>query len=114
MPDCFTTSAISRFLTLLTSSRLEVAECDDRLRKATAETPMQNANQGDASQVPPWNGPAGHAWVEMQDLLDQILKPIEDLLLEAAFSQEPKSRIRVLDVGCGPGGTTLAASRRLG
>jgi len=75
---------------------------------------MQNANQGDASQVPPWNGPAGHAWVEMQDLLDQILKPIEDLLLEAAFAQEPKSRIRVLDVGCGPGGTTLAASRRLG
>jgi SAM-dependent methyltransferase len=75
---------------------------------------MQSANEGDGGQGALWNGPAGRAWVEVQDLLEQTLKPIGDLLLEEAFAQEPKSRVRVLDVGCGPGATTLAAARRLG
>ena len=75
---------------------------------------MKNASQSDGAQVALWNGPAGHAWVEVQDLLEQTLKPIGDLLLETAFAQEPKSRVSVLDVGCGPGATTLAAARRLG
>ena len=75
---------------------------------------MNNANAGEGGQVALWNGPAGRAWVEVQDLLEQTLKPIGDLLLEAAFAQEPKSSVRVLDVGCGPGATTLAAARRLG
>jgi SAM-dependent methyltransferase len=75
---------------------------------------MQSANQGDGGQVALWNGPAGRAWVEVQDLLEQTLKPIGDLLLEDAFAQELRSRVRVLDIGCGPGATTLAAARRLG
>jgi SAM-dependent methyltransferase len=91
-----------------------VPDCDYRFRKATAETPMENANHVDGGQGPLWNGAAGRAWVELQDLVEQTLKPIGDLLLEAAFAQEPQSRISVLDVGCGPGATTLAAARRLG
>lgn len=75
---------------------------------------MKNPNQGEAAQTALWNGPAGHAWVEVQDLLEQTLQPIGDLLLESAFGHEPKSRVNVLDVGCGPGATTLAAARRLG
>jgi SAM-dependent methyltransferase len=75
---------------------------------------MKNPNQGEAAQVALWNGPAGHAWIEVQDLLEQTLQPIGDLLLETAFAHEPKSRVSVLDVGCGPGATTLAAARRLG
>lgn len=75
---------------------------------------MRSANQGDGGQVALWNGPAGRAWVEVQDLLEQTLKPIGGLLLEAAFAQELKSAVSVLDVGCGPGATTLAAARRLG
>ena len=57
-----------------------------------------------------WNGPSGHAWVETQELLDRMYKPLEDLLVEAVSS---RSRRHVLDVGCGTGGTTLAVARRL-
>lgn len=58
-----------------------------------------------------WNGGAGHAWVQEQDLVDRMFRPIEDLLLEAIAPAQPA---RVLDVGCGTGGTTLALGRRLG
>jgi ubiquinone/menaquinone biosynthesis C-methylase UbiE len=62
-------------------------------------------------QAARWNGPAGRAWVEAQELLDQLFKPFEDLLVEAV-SAGPGGR--VLDVGCGTGSTTLAVARRLG
>ena len=58
-----------------------------------------------------WNGGAGHAWVEEQELLDRMFRPIEHLLLEAIA---PGQAARALDVGCGTGGTTLALGRRLG
>ena len=58
-----------------------------------------------------WNGPAGLAWVETQELMDQTLKPFEDLLVEAVSAARPR---RVLDVGCGTGSTTLAFARALG
>jgi ubiquinone/menaquinone biosynthesis C-methylase UbiE len=58
-----------------------------------------------------WNGHAGRAWVEAQESLDRLYKPFEDLLVDAA---SPGSGHRVLDVGCGTGGTTLAVARLLG
>ena len=58
-----------------------------------------------------WNGPAGHAWVDTQDLIDRVLKPVEVLLVDAVPAG---SAVHVLDIGCGTGGTTLAAARRLG
>jgi ubiquinone/menaquinone biosynthesis C-methylase UbiE len=58
-----------------------------------------------------WNGRAGRAWVEAQDLLDQVFQPFEDMLVEAVFAG---SGGRVLDVGCGTGSTTVAVARRLG
>jgi SAM-dependent methyltransferase len=51
-----------------------------------------------------WNGPAGHAWVDEQEVLDRVLRPFEELLVGAAAG-------RVLDVGCGTGSTTLAFAR---
>ncbi len=58
-----------------------------------------------------WNGPSGNVWVEEQPLLDEVLRPMQDLLLQGLPAG---SGGRVLDVGCGTGGTTVALARRLG
>jgi SAM-dependent methyltransferase len=55
-----------------------------------------------------WNGAGGQGWVASRELLDQVLQPIEDVLVATLSSG------RVLDVGCGTGGTTVALARRLG
>ena len=72
---------------------------------------MDVTHQTDNEQMALWNGRAGRAWVESQALLDQMFKPFEDLLAEVARAGSWR---RVLDVGCGTGGTTLAVARQLG
>lgn len=58
-----------------------------------------------------WNGAAGAAWVDEQELLDRVLGPFGEMLVEAVAARSAR---RVLDVGCGTGATTLAVARRLG
>jgi SAM-dependent methyltransferase len=58
-----------------------------------------------------WNGVAARAWVQAQQMLDLVFKPFDDLLVAAVVAE---SASRVLDVGCGTGGTTLAVARSLG
>jgi SAM-dependent methyltransferase len=72
---------------------------------------MDARQQTDNEQITLWNGPAGHAWVEAQGLLDHLFKPFEDLIIER-ISAAPTGE--VLDVGCGTGSTTLAVARLLG
>lgn len=60
-------------------------------------------------QKPLWNGPAGRAWVDAQELLDRVFEPFQELLVDGVGGGS-----RVLDVGCGTGSTTLAVARRLG
>ncbi|HZH14283.1 MAG TPA: class I SAM-dependent methyltransferase [Archangium sp.] len=69
---------------------------------------MSVTRQPDNEQTTLWNGPAGRAWVEAQEVLDQMFKPLEDLLVEAVVAGSGR---RVLDVGCGTGSTTLAVAR---
>lgn len=72
------------------------------------QQPVDPRNQAEATA---WNGPSGRAWVELQELLDTMYRPIEALLVEAVAARGGR---RVLDVGCGTGGTTVAVARRLG
>jgi SAM-dependent methyltransferase len=72
---------------------------------------MDTARKAAEEQAMFWNGVAGRAWVDTQQLLDQILQPFEDLLVEFAAAASARS---VLDVGCGTGSTTLAVARSLG
>ncbi|MEV0634713.1 class I SAM-dependent methyltransferase [Streptomyces sp. NPDC050619] len=67
--------------------------------------------KSDEEQKARWHGPAGHAWVDMQAVLDALFRPIESLLVEVVPAERGG---QVLDVGCGTGGTTVAAARRLG
>ncbi|MCX4916638.1 class I SAM-dependent methyltransferase [Streptomyces sp. NBC_00687] len=72
---------------------------------------MEAKDKPDDEQAARWNGPSGNAWVEAQDVVDALYRPLQDLLVEAV----PEGRGgRVLDVGCGTGGTTVALARRLG
>lgn len=63
-----------------------------------------------ADQAVGWNGAGGSAWVEAQDLLDRLFRPIEERLAEAVRGAAPR---RLLDVGCGTGATTVAAARAM-
>lgn len=58
-----------------------------------------------------WNGDAGRAWVELQQLVEHMFKPIEAVLVQQILSDDNQT---VLDVGCGTGSTSLAVSRQLG
>jgi len=72
---------------------------------------MADVTQNADEQKKLWNGLAGHAWVDTQDLLDRIYKPFEALLGDLVAARSPR---HVLDVGCGTGSTTLAVARLLG
>lgn len=72
---------------------------------------MSDERQVDDDQEKLWNGPAGRAWVEAQDVLDGMFQSFEDCLVEVATAA---SGGRVLDVDCCTGSTTLAIARRLG
>ena len=69
---------------------------------------MTDAQRMNDEQSTLWNGSAGRAWVESQDLLDRMFQPFEELLAESAKACTDG---RILDVGCGAGGTTLAMAR---
>src|SRR5262245_8148829 len=71
---------------------------------------MSTAPDARDEQTKRWNSAPGHAWVEMQAVLDQTFTPLEILLVDAVAAASPA---RVLDIGCGTGATTLAVARRV-
>ena len=72
---------------------------------------MKVTDETMSDQATLWNGTAGRAWVDTQELLDRVFEPFGELLVERACAVPGG---RVLDVGCGTGATTLAVARRLG
>jgi SAM-dependent methyltransferase len=69
----------------------------------------QHPNENEQAAL--WNGRAGRAWIDGQATLDRMFSTFEDLLAETVRNASAR---RVLDVGCGTGGTTLAAARAAG
>jgi SAM-dependent methyltransferase len=63
-----------------------------------------------SAQAEWWNA-AGQGWAQAQDIVDLVLRPFQDLLVEAA---RKRPRDRVLDVGCGTGGVTRAIADAVG
>jgi SAM-dependent methyltransferase len=64
-----------------------------------------------SAQADYWNANAGQKWTAHQEHQDQVLRPVSDLLIEAA---NPKPGERVIDVGCGCGATTIDFAERVG
>jgi SAM-dependent methyltransferase len=68
---------------------------------------MNVASPTNDEQSKHWNGTGGRNWLELQAVVNQTLQPFADLLVKACSG-------RVLDVGCGTGGTTIAVARSTG
>jgi SAM-dependent methyltransferase len=72
---------------------------------------MNPTPEANREQSALWNGTGARAWVETQQVMDQMFEPMERLLVEPLSGTRSSA---VLDIGCGTGSTTLAAARRLG
>ena len=72
---------------------------------------MSHAPTQRPDQTQIWNGPAGHAWVEAQSVLDEMFSAIAGYLTAQTQSLAAQ---RVLDVGCGAGGTSLQIAEATG
>jgi hypothetical protein len=57
-----------------------------------------------------WNGSVGRSWVDAQELLDGMFRPLEELLVKSVGKGAGCS---VLDIGCGTGATVLATISEL-
>ena len=64
-----------------------------------------------SEQIAEWNGVLGQRWVALQQDLERIVAPFGDAALKAAAPQPGE---RVIDIGCGCGGTSIEIARRVG
>ena len=66
---------------------------------------------GNEEQIAMWNGAVGLNWVSHDALMETMLAPLGETVIEALA---PAPGERALDVGCGCGHPTLSLARRLG
>jgi SAM-dependent methyltransferase len=71
----------------------------------TASSPSNNATQSDY-----WTRAGARRWIDNQDILDQLLRPVSARLMAAARAETGEC---VIDVGCGCGATTIDFGARV-
>ena len=71
---------------------------------------MANLDDKNAAQAASWNGDSGRVWTERQAFMDRLLAPVSEVLFA---SLDLTSGMRVIDIGCGSGGTTLDLAQRV-
>jgi SAM-dependent methyltransferase len=72
---------------------------------------VKSKEQLAAEQAAYWNGPGGRMWLGAYDRIQRGIAGFSERALEAAKAQPGE---RVLDVGCGTGGTSAALARAVG
>jgi len=69
----------------------------------------KRSTQDNAEQRAFWNGAMGDGWVAVEAYIDRIMSPMTDVALARLA---PKAGERIIDVGCGCGGTSRAIAAR--
>ncbi len=72
---------------------------------------MKSKSELAAEQAAYWKGPGGTMWLGAYDRIQRGIAEFGQIVLEAAQAQPGE---RVLDVGCGTGGTTAELARAIG
>lgn len=72
------------------------------------DTPI--GHDRNADQIAYWNGPNGQRWTDRQAEQDVLLAPVTQALIDRAV---PRPGERIIDVGCGCGGTSIALASRV-
>src|SRR5437899_961365 len=99
------------------SGNLPLTEKGSRIATRICQSKCPDHREGDSmqadnsEQIAEWNGALGQRWVAMQQEIDQIVVPFGTAALKAAA---PQSGERVIDIGCGCGGTSIELSRMVG
>lgn len=79
------------------------------IRKQTCMTETITATTDNAEQIAYWNSAVADRWAKRQADIDAMMAPFTQALLGAA-NLSPNETLRILDVGCGSGETTLMAA----
>jgi SAM-dependent methyltransferase len=77
----------------------------------TAGVPSSRWHEANADQAAYWSGPTGQRWVDRQEVLDAVLAPTLEILLDRAAAGTGE---RVIDIGCGCGASAIALAQRVG